>query len=121
MIVTTAMVRTTAATIGGISSATLVKICEKVKNGKIMHSNFQVVVHSFFKFGILATICRLKLHMYGAFVQKKLHWGQFQKEKREQVSQIHFLWSASSHVVGRKKNPDSFLAARVFARLNGET
>ena len=47
-----------------------------------MHSNFQVVVHSFFKFGILATICRLKLHMYDAFVQKKLHWGQFQKEER---------------------------------------
>jgi len=60
-----------------------------------MHSNFQVVAHSFFKFGILATICRLKLHMYDAFVQKKLHWGQFQKEKREQVSLIHFLWSAS--------------------------
>ena len=86
-----------------------------------MHSNFQVVVHSFFKFGILATICRLKLHMYDAFVQKKLHWGQFQKEKREQVSLIHFLWSASSLVVGRKKNPDSFLAACVFTRMNGET
>ena len=86
-----------------------------------MHSNFQVVVHSFLKFGILATICRLKLHHVRCIRTKKVTLGPVSEREERTSEPDSFLVVCFSLVVGRKKNPDSFLAARVFARLNGET
>jgi len=71
---------------------------------------------------MLATICRLKLHMYGAFVQKKVTLGPV-SEREERISEPYSFLVVCffSCRWKRKKNPDSFLAARVFARLNEET